>query len=91
MALKVLNKAGTLEFDTLVEAVYETPYEGVWNKYVFPREPNELALAQNEVQVGSFMEGFFFPMVQLLGGEAHVIWPLEYAKAEFQVPPWLET
>lgn len=89
MALKVLNKAGTLDFDTLVEAVYDTPYEGVWNKYVFPREANELALAPNEAQVGSFMEGFFFPMVQLMGGEAHVIWPLEFAKAEFQAPPWL--
>jgi branched-chain amino acid transport system substrate-binding protein len=91
MALKVLNKAGTLDFDALVEAVYDTPYEGAWNKYVFPREPNELAMAQNEVQVGGFMEGFFFPMVQLLGGEAHVIWPLDHAKAEFQTPPWLET
>jgi branched-chain amino acid transport system substrate-binding protein len=90
MALKVLNKAGTLDFDALVEAVYDTPYEGIWNKYVFPREPNELALAQNEAQVGSFMEGFFFPTVQLMGGEAHVIWPLEFAKAEFQAPPWLK-
>jgi branched-chain amino acid transport system substrate-binding protein len=90
MALKVLNKAGTLDFDKLVEAVYETPYEGVWNKYIFPREPNELALAQNEAQVGSFMEGFFFPMVQLMDGKAQVIWPLEFAKAEFQVPPWLK-
>lgn len=91
MVLKVLNKAGTLDFDTLVETVYETPYEGVWNKYIFPREPNELALAQNEAQVGPFMEGFFFPMVQLMDGEAHVIWPLEHAKAEFQTPPWLKT
>jgi branched-chain amino acid transport system substrate-binding protein len=90
MALKVLNKAGTLDFDTLIEAVYDTPYEGTWNKYVFPREPNDLALAQNEAQVGPFMEGFFFPMVQLMDGEAHVIWPLEYAKAEFQAPPWLK-
>jgi branched-chain amino acid transport system substrate-binding protein len=90
MALKVLNKAGTLDFDTLVEAVYETPHEGVWNKYIFPREPNELALAQNEAQVGPFMEGFFFPTVQLMNGEAHVIWPLEHAKAEFQAPPWLK-
>ena len=36
------------------------------------------------------MEGFFFPMVQLMDGEARVIWPLEYAKAEFQAPPWLK-
>jgi hypothetical protein len=28
--------------------------------------------------------------VQLMGGEAHVIWPLEFAKAEFQAPPWLK-
>jgi len=90
MALKVLNKAGTLDFDTLIETIYDTPYEGVWNKYIFPREANELALAPNEAQVGPFMEGFFFPMVQLLGGEAHVIWPLEHAKAEFQAPPWLK-
>jgi branched-chain amino acid transport system substrate-binding protein len=91
MALEVLNKAGTLDFDALVEAVYETPYEGVWNKYIFPREPNEFALAQNEAQVGAFMEGFFFPTVQLMDGKANVIWPLEHAKAEFQTPPWLKT
>lgn len=90
MALKVLNKAGTLDFDTLVEAVYETPYDGTWNKYVFPREANEFALAPNEAQVGAFGEGFFFPMVQLMNGEARVIWPLEHAAAEFEVPPWLK-
>jgi branched-chain amino acid transport system substrate-binding protein len=36
------------------------------------------------------MEGFFFPMVQLMDGAAKVIWPLEHAKAEFQTPPWLK-
>jgi branched-chain amino acid transport system substrate-binding protein len=36
------------------------------------------------------MEGFFFPTVQLMNGEARVIWPLEHAKAEFQPPPWLK-
>ena len=90
MAIHVLNKAGTLDFETLVEAVYDTPYEGVWNKYVFPREANEFAMAPNEVQVGPFNEGFFFPMVQLMGGEANVIWPLEHAKSDFQAPPWLQ-
>jgi hypothetical protein len=25
-----------------------------------------------------------------MDGKAHVIWPLEHAKAEFQVPPWLK-
>ena len=39
---------------------------------------------------GEFMKGFFFPMVQLMDGKAQVIWPLEYAKAQFQEPPWLK-
>ncbi len=90
MALKVLNKAGTLDFDTLINTIYAMPYKGVWNLYKFPKEANENALAPNEVEVGPFMEGFFFPMVQLMDGKAKVIWPLEYAAAEFQAPPWLK-
>ena len=62
----------------------------MWNYYQFAREPGPNALAPGEVMTGTFMEGFFFPMVQLMDGEAHVIWPLEYAKAEFQAPPWLK-
>lgn len=89
MVITVLNKAGTLDFDTLVETVYDTPYEGVWNRYVFPREPNEQAMAPNEVMTGGFMEGFFFPTVQFMDGESKVIWPLEHAQAEFQAPPWV--
>jgi branched-chain amino acid transport system substrate-binding protein len=90
MALKVLNKAGTLDFDTLVETIYDNPYRGVWNYYQFAREPGPNALAPGEVMTGEFMKGFFFPMVQLMDGKAQVIWPLEYAKAEFQAPPWLK-
>jgi branched-chain amino acid transport system substrate-binding protein len=90
MALKILNKAGKLDFDTLVQTVYETPYTGVWNVYKFPKEANENALAPNEVEVGPFGEGFFFPTVQLMDGKANVIWPLEHAAAEFQAPPWLK-
>ena len=44
MALKVLNKAGTLDFDKLVETIYDTPYKGVWNFYQFPTEASENAL-----------------------------------------------
>jgi branched-chain amino acid transport system substrate-binding protein len=90
MALKVLNKAGTLDFDRLVQTIYDTPYKGVWNFYQFPKEANENALAPNEVMTGGFMEGFFFPTVQLMDGQAKVIWPLDYAAAEFQAPPWLK-
>jgi branched-chain amino acid transport system substrate-binding protein len=90
MAFKVLNKAGTLDFNTLVETIYENPYRGVWNYYQFAREPGPNALAPGEVMTGEFMKGFFFPMVQLMDGKAQVIWPLEYAKAEFQEPPWLK-
>jgi branched-chain amino acid transport system substrate-binding protein len=90
MALKVLNKAGSLDFDTLVNTIYDMPYKGVWNLYKFAKEANENALAPNEVEVGPFMKGFFFPMVQLMDGKAQVIWPLEYAAADFQAPPWLK-
>jgi branched-chain amino acid transport system substrate-binding protein len=90
MAFKVLNKAGTLDFDTLLETIYDNPYRGVWNYYQFAREPGPNALAPGEVMTGPFMEGFFFHMVQLMDGEARVIWPLEYAKAEFEAPPWLK-
>ncbi|MFQ5774623.1 MAG: ABC transporter substrate-binding protein [Kiloniellaceae bacterium] len=89
MAIKVLNKAGTLDYDTLIRTVYDTPYTGVWNFYKFSTEPGPNALAPNEVMTGSFMEGFFFPMVQFLKGKARVIWPLEHAKAKFQAPPWV--
>jgi len=89
MALKILNKAGTLDFEKLVETVRSTPYAGVWNYYKFSTEAGPNALAPNEVMTGSFMEGFFFPMVQFMKGKANVIWPLEYAKAKFQAPPWV--
>jgi branched-chain amino acid transport system substrate-binding protein len=89
MGLEALNSAGTLDFDTLVETIRKMQYKGVWNLYDFAEEPNERALAQNEVMVGGFMEGFFFPMVQFKGGKAHIVWPLEHAKKEFEAPPWL--
>lgn len=89
MAIKILNKAGTLDFDTLVNTIYETPHEGVWNLYRFSTEPGPNALAPNEVMTGGFMEGFFFPMVQFMNGKPSVIWPLEHAVAEFQAPPWI--
>ncbi len=88
MAMKILNKAGTLDFDKLVETVHATPHTGVWNQYQFSSEAGPTALAPNEVMTGPFMEGFFFPMVQFMKGEANVIWPLEHAKAQFQAPPW---
>jgi branched-chain amino acid transport system substrate-binding protein len=89
MALKILNKAGTLDFEKLVQTVRATPHTGVWNYYKFSTEPGPNALAPNEVMTGAFMEGFFFPMVQFMKGKANVIWPLEHAKAQFQAPPWV--
>lgn len=89
MAIRVLNKAGTLDRDTLINAVYDSPHKGVWNLYKFAKQAGPNALAPNEAMTGEFMEGFFFPMVQYMKGKANVIWPLEYAKSKFQAPPWL--
>lgn len=89
MAIKALNAAGTLDFDALTEAIFDNPHQGVWHHYAFAREPGDRAMCHGEVQVGGFEEGFFFPMVQLVDGEAKIIWPLEHAEAEFQPPPGL--
>ncbi|MCZ7597832.1 MAG: ABC transporter substrate-binding protein [Gammaproteobacteria bacterium] len=89
MAIKVLNTAGTLDFETLVKTTREMTHQGVWHFYDFADEAGENALCPGEVKVGGFEEGFFFPMVQLMNGEAKIIWPLEHAQAEFQQPPWI--
>jgi branched-chain amino acid transport system substrate-binding protein len=47
-------------------------------------------MAPNEVMTGGFMEGFFFPMAQFMGGKANVVYPDQYKTADFQVPPWVK-
>ncbi len=89
MSLAILNRAGTLDFETLVKAAREIRYKGVWNLYDFADEPNPRAMAQNEIMVGDFMEGFFFPMVQFMKGKAYIVWPLKYKQKDFEAPPWL--
>ena len=89
LAIEVLNQAGTLDLDTLVETTREIEYKGVWHFYKFSKEPGPNALAPNEVMTGRFMEGFFLPMVQLKKGEAKIVWPLKYAQQEFEQPPWI--
>ncbi|WP_022729699.1 ABC transporter substrate-binding protein [Fodinicurvata sediminis] len=87
--LKVLQSAGTLDFDALVESAREIDHQGVWQRINFADEAGENALCPGEVQVGGFEEGFFFPLVQLKDGEAKILWPLEHAQGEFEAPPWL--
>lgn len=86
MSVQILNDAGTLDFDTLVKRTREIKYKGVWHLYDFAEKAGPNAMAPGEVKTGPFMEGFFFPMVQLMNGEAKIIWPLEFAEAEFQAP-----
>lgn len=89
MSIKILNEAGTLDFEKLVETTMAADHQGIWHRYDFAEEVSERAMCPGEVKVGGFEEGFFFPMVQLMDGEAKIIWPLEHAEAEFQAPPWL--
>jgi branched-chain amino acid transport system substrate-binding protein len=90
MAIKAINLAGSLEKDKLIEAIRSMSYRGIWNTYGFATEAGKGATAPNEVITGPFMEGFFFPMIQIMGGERKILWPLEYSEAEFRSPPWLE-
>jgi branched-chain amino acid transport system substrate-binding protein len=89
VGLKVLQNAGTLDYEKLIAAARAIDYQGIWQRYNFAEEKGENALCPGEVQVGGFEEGFFFPLVQLMKGEAKILWPLKHAQAEFQTPPWL--
>ncbi|MGA8261392.1 MAG: ABC transporter substrate-binding protein [Arenicellales bacterium] len=89
MAFTIINKTGSLDFDKLVAMTEDTPYKGVWQYYQFSKEKGPNALAPHDVETGAFMEGFFFPMVQLMNGDAKIIWPLKFAQEKFQAPPWL--
>ena len=88
-AIHVLNNAGSLDFDTLVEEARKIDHQGIWQRINFAEEASDRALCPGEVQIGGFEEGFFFPLVQLMDGDAKILWPLEHAQGEFQTPPWL--
>ncbi|NVK40515.1 MAG: ABC transporter substrate-binding protein [Oceanospirillaceae bacterium] len=91
MAIRVLNATSSLDLDDLIRTVYRLPYRGIWNRYQFASEPVPNAISANEVQAGPFMEGFFFPMAQLMDGEARIVWPPRYADQRFLAPPWLKS
>ena len=90
LSIKAINQAGTLDFDKLADTIRGMPYKGVWNMYRWATEPGPNALAPNEVMTGGFMQGFFFPMAQFMGGKANVVFPTEYQTAPFATPPWLK-
>ncbi|WP_020680824.1 ABC transporter substrate-binding protein [Marinobacterium rhizophilum] len=89
MAIRILNNAASLDLEKLISTAYRSPYRGIWHHYRFARGPGPRAVSANEVMTGRFMEGFYFPMVQLFNGESKIIWPLKYADQRFQAPPWL--
>src|SRR3546814_3076950 len=89
VGLTVLQKAGTLDYEKLIDTARDIDYQGIWQRYNFAEEKGEYALCPGEVQVGGFEEGFFFPLVHLMAGEAKDLWPLKHSQAEFQAPPWL--
>jgi branched-chain amino acid transport system substrate-binding protein len=100
MAINVLNDVGTLEFEKLVEHIREkVKYKGVWHMYDFAtyndfwkdfsQEGTLHQLSRNDIRTGNFMEGFFFPLVQMFGGKPKILWPTDLAEAEFKAPPWV--
>jgi len=100
LAINVLNDVGTLKFETLVEHIREkVKYKGVWQMYDFAtyndfwkdfsEEGTLHQLSRNDIRTGNFMEGFFFPLVQMFGGKPKILWPTDLAEAQFKAPPWL--
>src|SRR3546814_18686138 len=89
VGLKVLQEAGSLDYEKLVETARAIDHQGIWQPINFAEEKGENALCPGEVQVGGFEEGFFFTLVQLMNGEAKIICPLKHAQAELKATPLL--
>jgi branched-chain amino acid transport system substrate-binding protein len=100
LAINALNEAGTLKFEKLVEHIREkVKYKGVWQMYDFAtyndfwkdfsEEGTLHQLSRNDIRTGNFMEGFFFPLVQMFGGKPKILWPTDLAEAQFKAPPWV--
>ena len=87
LGLNVLKNAGTLDKEALIKAASEIDHQGIWQRYNFAEEASDRALCPGEVMIGGFEEGFFFPLVQLMDGEAKILWPLKHAQGEFQPSP----
>lgn len=85
--LEVLKQAGSLEKAALIEAARNVDHQGVFQRINFAEKAGERALCPGEVMVGGFEEGFFFPLVQLMDGQAKILWPLEHAKGKFEPSP----
>ncbi|MDQ0509629.1 ABC transporter substrate-binding protein [Ancylobacter amanitiformis] len=84
--IKGMSVAGTLDTTKLSAALLATEHKGIWQYYAFARQPGDAAISAYEVKAGPFMKGFSFPMVQYYGDKAPVVWPFEFAEAEFKAP-----
>jgi branched-chain amino acid transport system substrate-binding protein len=84
--IKGLATAGSLDKDKLSAALLATEHKGIWQFYAFAKKPGDGAISAYEVKAGTFMKGFSFPMVQYYGDKAPVVWPFEFAEAEFKAP-----
>lgn len=100
LTIKVLNEVGSLDFEKLCTHIREkVKYKGVWqfldfatyNDFWtdFSKEGTLHQLSRNDVRTGNFGEGFFFPLVQMMGGKPKLLWPTDLAQGEFKAPPWL--
>ncbi len=101
LAIKSLNKTGTLDFETLVKYLREeVKYSGTWQHIDwatyndfwndFANEGTLHALSRNDVRTGEYLKtGFFFPMAQMFKGKPQIVWPTRFATTEFKLPPWL--
>lgn len=100
LTIKVLNEVGSLDFEKLCTHFREkVKYQGVWQFIDFATyndfwtdfsgEGTLHQLSRNDVRTGNVGKGFFFPLVQMMGGKPKILWPTELAEGEFKAPPWL--
>jgi branched-chain amino acid transport system substrate-binding protein len=89
MFIKTLAAAGTLDMDKVISQIEGMHYKGVFNGYQFATQPNQFASYPHEIMTGPFMQGLFYPMVQLMNGEKKVVYPVDFKEADLRLPDWV--
>ena len=90
MLIEGLNKAGTMNVDTLRRTLLDMEYKGIFMTTKFSENanpPGTCCLGPMEIIADG--DHFHFPLQQWKGGVATPIWPAAEAQGKLEIPPIL--
>lgn len=76
-----ISRAGSLKPENIIEAVTALDRQGIIGRYVFD---------QSNHQAKSGPEFIPVPTAQIQGGRNLIVWPEQFASAEYQPQPWVK-